>query len=70
VQGAQEAAPGRDEQVPGEHGTQVDASEAPELLLNVAGGQTVHDASDTAAAVVLYVPEGHREHCAAPGVSL
>jgi len=48
----------------------VDASEAPELLLNVAGGQAVQNASDTAAAVVLYVPVGHREHCAAPGVSL
>ena len=43
----------RDELVPGKHKLQTDASEAPELLLNVAGGQGVHDACETAAAVLL-----------------
>jgi len=53
LQGAQEVEPGRDEFEPGEHGTQADASKAPELLLNVAGGHAVHEASEAAAAVVL-----------------
>ena len=63
-------APGRDELVPGRHKLQADASETPELLLNVAGGQGVHDAMERAAAVLLYVPDGHCKHCVAPGVSL
>ena len=63
-------APGAEELVPGGQLLHADTSEAPELLLKVAGGQAVQAAREAAAVELPYVPEGHGTHCAAPGVSL
>ena len=56
--------------MPGGQLLHADTSEAPELLLKVAGGQAVQAAREAAAVELPYVPEGHGTHCAAPGVSL
>jgi len=66
----QELAPVIDEFVPGGHLPQVDASEAPVWLLNVVGGQGMHEAKEGAVSISPYVPEGHSKHFAAPGLSV
>lgn len=59
-----------DEFVPGVQFLQVDESEAPVSLLNVAGGQGRHDAREGAASIAPYVPDGHSKHFVAPGLSV